>query len=450
MKAVILAGGIGSRLWPLSRDLYPKQLLQLLDNKTLLQHTVDRAVQLGMTEIIVVTMHHFRFYIQEQIDALYKNEDIHIQIILEPCGRNTAPAIALAAFLSAPDEPLFIMPADHMLEINELSLRMHEVSRLAQRDFILTFGIKPTIAHTGYGYIQSGSPLPDHDNAFSVESFVEKPDLATAQSYLSQECYLWNSGMLCIKAGVYLSELKKYNPAIHEACKTAFNHRFVDLSFIKFSKDSYEKCPNISVDYAIMEHTQRALTLPLACQWSDLGSWASLYDFDQKDCSANSITGPVIAKQSSGCLLHASKRLLAVAGVDDLVVVDSPDAILVAKKNNEDAFNEILDELKTSKREERIIPKKVFRPWGSYEILLKNPNYEVRLVHIIAGKSIALHTTDCLSKHWKVIKGAVEVKHGDQCKTLCLGEGLELRHQHELTCLPDSDTLIIETTIQSS
>lgn len=447
MKAVILAGGIGSRLWPLSRELYPKQLIPILGDLTLLQATIQRAVSLGMVDIYVLSMHHFRFYVQEQIDELGLDDAISVTIVLEPSGKNTAGALALTSLLCQPKDQLFVMPSDHVLDHELLLASMDTISQLVDDDKLLTFGITPTVPHTGYGYIKKGDLVPGYDDVFRVASFVEKPDRQLAESYLKSNNYVWNSGLFCFKAECYLAELQRYCPEIYKACCATVATQYDDLGFIKFSESCYDLCPNQSIDYAVMEHTQHAVTLPLASLWSDLGTWSSLYEYSEKDDSDNVVVGDVITHDVRGCLIRSPKRLVAAAGVEDLVVVDSADALLIASKDNDVAFKYLLDQLKLEQRDERVVPKKVLRPWGRYEILYSVKYCEVRLVVVLPGKEIKLHDVDGISKHWNVIDGEVEVFSADTFQVLSSGDGIVLQGQHGLVSKSDKETTIIETKV---
>lgn len=414
MKAIILAGGVGSRLWPLSRELYPKQLLRLTGDMSLLQLTVLRAVSLGVTQVMVVASHAHRFYVKEQLAELSLDSSVVITILLEPIGRNTAPAIALAAMSCEPNDVLWVMPADHVLEINNLADRLATAQQLAIEGHLVTFGIAPKHAETGYGYIQQGAQFEGVANTFKVAGFKEKPDLATAAEYLASGEYLWNSGMFCFTSNIYLQELEKFCPEIYEACKQTVASSFIDLGFIKFPEQHFMACQDESIDYAVMEKTASAAVIPLYGNWSDIGSWNSLYELEQKDDQGNVVVGDVLTHGTHNCLIHTHSRLVATVGVSNLAIIETPDALLIADRNQDQAIKQVVAKLKQDRREERVAPRKVYRPWGHYEVLAKDDNFEIRLVTVKPGGKIGEHCHEDSIKQWTVVSGNVDITICDE------------------------------------
>lgn len=419
MKAVILAGGIGSRLWPLSRELYPKQLLRLNGEDSLLQATVKRAVAHNASSIMVVASHAHRFYVREQIDEL--SITTAVQIILEPMGRNTAPAIALAAMLSDANESLWVMPADHVLLDTALMQRLAQAECLAAQAYLVTFGIQPQYPETGYGYIERGQLIAE--GAFEVASFKEKPSKAIAQDYCDRGDYAWNSGMFYCKAGAYLAELKDHQPDLYAQCQQTVSQRFEDLGFIKFPKDVFAACADISVDYAVMEHTAKAAVIPLQAEWSDIGSWQALYDLEKKDAAGNVLSGDVIAVETKNSLVHASSRLVATIGLDHVVVIETADAVLVADLSKVQSIKEVVKQLGAKDRDERKQPQTVYRPWGRYDVLVRESRFELRLVKIKPGGVVGPHQHSHREQRWTVLEGEV-------CATLDHAEVVHQQGEH--------------------
>ncbi|PLX74848.1 MAG: mannose-1-phosphate guanylyltransferase/mannose-6-phosphate isomerase, partial [Desulfuromonas sp.] len=325
---VILSGGAGTRLWPLSRELYPKQLLPLVGERTMLQDTVLRLDGIAeLEDAVVVCNEEHRFMVAEQLRAINK---IPSAIILEPIGRNTAPAVAVAAMQAMRDgkDPiLLVLPADHVIKNKDVFQKIVSAGSRLVKDHLVTFGVVPDLPETGYGYIKSGIGL--EDGGFEVERFVEKPDLATAESYLADGNYLWNSGMFMFRASLYLHQLEKFNPEMIDACRNAFTSITADLDFFRLEKESFSACPKDSIDYAVMEKTDMAAVIPLDAGWSDVGSWSSLWEANEQDAKGNVVQGDVFIDDSEGCLVHAESRLVATVGLKDHVVVETADAVLV-------------------------------------------------------------------------------------------------------------------------
>ena len=421
---VILSGGVGSRLWPLSRALYPKQLLPLLGEKTMLQQTVDRID--SDRPIIVVCQEIHRFLVKEQLQQI----DIHnVKIILEPEGRNTAPAIALAALQALNEDPgakILAMPADHLIVDKDSFLKKVALAEiLADQDLLVTFGIKPTYPETGYGYIKTGELLSK--GSYRVDKFVEKPDVNTAQQYLNSADYFWNSGIFLFKAQTYLDELNKLHPEIYTHCKDSYAAMALDNSFIRPQKDEFIKCPDESIDYAVMEKTELAAIVPADIGWSDIGSWKSLWQASPKDQSNNVCHGDVITEQSHNCHIHAGHRLVTTVGTQNLVVVETADAVLVADKTAVQNVKKLVDKLKLNERSETILHRKVYRPWGTFEGIDVDEKFQVKRITVKPDGQLSLQKHKFRAEHWIVVRGIATVT--------CNNETFDV-HENESTYIP--------------
>ena len=372
MKPVVLAGGSGSRLWPKSRAALPKQFLRLTSNLTMLQDTVARLEGTQAEKPIVICNDSHRFLVAEQL----RQQDIqHGGILLEPMGRNTAPAIALAALhasLNGDDPTLLVLAADHLINDNKAFHKaIAQAEVLAEQGKLVTFGIVPDSAHTGYGYIRSGDKVPEAEVGFDVAEFVEKPDLATAKQYVDSGSYFWNSGMFLFKASRYLEELEKYAPDMLDICKRAIATEAPDLEFVRVDGDIFATCPDDSIDYAVMEKTNAAAVVPLDAGWSDVGSWSSLWETaKEKDENQNGIIGDAILDDVHNSYINAEQRLISVVGLDDVVVVETKDAVLVAHKDKVQNIKNVVNKLKAEKRPEFEFHREVFRPWGAMTRLI--------------------------------------------------------------------------------
>ena len=408
---VVLSGGVGSRLWPLSRALYPKQLLPLLGSKTMLQQTIARVDH--SKSLIIVSQEMHRFLVKEQ---LKKSGLPQTQIILEPAGRNTAPAIALAAWQALTSDEnalLLVMPADHLIIDKDGFLRKIEIAQqTAEQDLLVTFGIKPQYPETGYGYIKSGQLI--NKGCFRVDEFVEKPDKNTAQQYLNSGDYYWNSGMFLFKANVFLAELEKHAPDIYTKTKIAFENNTTDNNFIRPDKSTFEACPEMSIDYAVMEKTELAAIVPADIGWSDIGSWTSLWHASNKDQSNNVIKGDVLTEQSNNCHIHADHRLVAAVGVQNMVIVETADAVLVADKSSVQNVKKLVDQLKLNERKETLLHRKVYRPWGSYEGVDIDDKFQVKRISVKPGAQLSLQKHQHRAEHWIVVRGTATVTCNDE------------------------------------
>mgnify|MGYP003624676569 CR=1 FL=1 len=410
---VIMAGGSGSRLWPLSRSKFPKQFLAL-DNQndlTMLQATLDRISGLNASDPIIISNEEHRFIVAEQIRKYGEKS----RIILEPAGRNTAPAIALAAFEATRegDDPiLLVLAADHVVA-NKVAFQesIIQALSLASQDELVTFGIVPTAPETGYGYIQRGETLSD--KGYKVKGFVEKPNLETAQKYLGSNEYYWNSGCFMFKASVFLEELKRLSPEIYKACSKASNKSQIDLDFIRVGKNEFLKCPDDSVDYAVMEKTQKAVVVPMDAGWSDVGSWSALWEISEKDENQNVYHGDIILNGTSSCLIHAPNKLVAAVGLKDIIVVETKDAVLVADKSKVQEVKKIVEHLKLENRTEFKDHRETYSPWGVTDAIDKGDRYKANLITVKPGKEQSIQMHYHRAEHWIVVSGTAKVTKGD-------------------------------------
>ena len=421
MIPIILSGGSGSRLWPLSRNMYPKQLLPLVDSKySMLQQTILRTQTttpanstIKFSAPMVICNEAHRFMVGEQLQQIGINDGT---ILLEPEGRNTAPAIALAALKvlqENPDEVLLVMPADHVIEdIAGFLLNIEATERLVEQGQLLTFGIVPTVAETGYGYIQAGEPVTD--NAYKVAEFKEKPDLPSAQQYLKAGNYYWNSGIFVFTARAYIDELKKYAPAVFEAAEKAMADTHVDLDFIRIGGEAFKKSPSISIDYAVMEHTEKASVLPLDVGWNDMGSWSALWDVTEKDSDLNAKYGDVLLHDTRNSYIYSETKLVSLVGVENLIVVETDDAVLVMHKDRAQDVKEIVRQLNNHERAQTHHHRKVYRPWGWYDSIDVGDSFQVKRIQVKPNASLSLQMHHHRAEHWVVVKGQAQVQNGDQ------------------------------------
>ncbi len=412
MIPVILSGGSGTRLWPLSRRHYPKQFLPLVSNHTMIQETLLRLTGIsGLKAPIAVCNEDHRFMMAEQLREI---DVTPAAIILEPLGRNTAPAVALAALTAtSEDDVLLILPADHVIE--NVQAFQHAVSQaklLAEQGYLVTFGIVPTEPETGYGYIKRSTEAVDE--AYKVASFVEKPNLETAKTYLESGDYYWNSGMFAFKASSFLSELEKYNPDMLEKCQQALKAAKVDMDFVRLDKEIFATCPSDSIDYAVMEKTAKAVVIPMDAAWNDVGSWSALWDVTDKDASGNAIMGDVLTVDTSNSFIHAHSKLVSVVGLDNVIVVETADAVMVAAKDRVQDVKEIVDQLKAKNRSEADIHRKAYRPWGNYDLVDIGERHQTKRIVVKPGAKLSLQKHHHRAEHWIVVKGTALVTKGDE------------------------------------
>jgi mannose-1-phosphate guanylyltransferase/mannose-6-phosphate isomerase len=402
----------------------PKQLLPLVSDKTMLQETALRVhAWQDVAPPLVVCGNEHRFLVAEQL----REVGITPQgILLEPVGRNTAPAIAAAAlYLQAqdPDAIMLVMPADHVIEKNEaFRQKVTRATKLAQDGALATFGIVPGSPETGYGYIHRGQPLPDSADSYSIEQFVEKPDYNTAETFLADGSYYWNSGMFMFRADRFLTEIAQHAPAIAEATKNAMDSAYRDLDFCRLDETAFTACPSDSVDYAVMEHTQNGVVVSAEIGWSDVGSWSALADVQPADANGNVQRGDVYLDGVSNTLVRAESRIVAVVGVKDLVVVETPDAVLVAHKDQVQRVKNVVEHLKVNERTEHEYHTRVYRPWGHYEGIDAGDRFQVKRITVKPGEKLSLQMHHHRAEHWVVVSGTARVTCGDKVSLLSENE----------------------------
>ncbi len=411
---VVLAGGVGSRLWPLSREFYPKQFIPLVDDQlSMLQSTMARLQGIeGLAEPILVCNEAHRFLVAEQLRQMGVDNG---RIILEPEARNTAPAVTLAAYeaLSKGEEAvLLVLAADHLIqEVDKFHAAVEVGKRCADMGQLVTFGVEPDKAETGYGYIRCKQSSSEFH---SVEEFVEKPDKATAQKYIDSGDYYWNSGMFMFRASTLLDELQQWAPDIQQACEAAFKTIHSDLDFYRVSAEAFSKCRSESIDYAVMEQTSNAVVVPLQSDWNDVGGWSAIWDVSEKDEATNVVQGDVLLEGVSNSYVRAESRLVTALGVTDLVVVETADAVLVANKNRVQEIKKLVEKLKSQQRSELQNHTQVYRPWGSYESIVSQPRFQAKRIVVNPGSSLSLQLHHHRAEHWIVVKGCGQVTRGEE------------------------------------
>lgn len=444
---VILSGGSGTRLWPKSRKAYPKQLHTLYGEHTMLQHTALRVSKYAAP--IVVCNEAQRFMVAEQLSEISEQKST---IILEPAGRNTAPAIAVAAHeaLKQDDDAiLVVLPADHLIKNAEaFSVALEKAVKQAQREKLVAFGIVPTSPETGYGYINAES---DSDNGAEILKFVEKPNKETAQEYLDSGKYFWNSGMFVFQAKAYLEELAKFEGGMVESAKTSLEQATLDLDFVRLAAEPFETCKDISIDYAVMEQTDKAWMVPLDADWNDLGSWQSLWQALEKDQNGNVLSGDVILHNCKNSFFQSEQRLVAGVGVENLVVIDTDDSLLVVNLGATQDVKYIVDQLKANDRAESTFHRKVYRPWGNYDSIGFGDRFQVKCIEVKPGASLSLQMHHHRAEHWVVVSGTAIVERDKEEHLLSENESiyLPLGCTHRLTNPGKIDLKLIEVQVGS-
>jgi len=431
LQPVILSGGSGTRLWPLSREHYPKQLLPLHGDDTMLQDTVLRldgfSFSEGVTAVnppLVICNEEHRFLVAEQIRQLGRN---YKKILLEPIGRNTAPALTLAALSIVSDHGegmMLVMPADHVIQDKASFHRVVQQGfKSASQGTLVTFGIVPTAPEIGYGYIKKGErqPIQGVEDAFSLSAFVEKPDLERAEAYLASGEYLWNSGMFMMQATTWLAAIEKLNPGIAQACRTAYEKGGADSDFYRVDSEAFQHCPSDSIDYAVMEHVTEsrvddlsAVVIPLDAGWSDVGAWPALWDIGEKDEHGNVIKGDVYAFNTKNTLALSESRLVAMVGLDNIIVIETADAVLVAHKDRAQDIKRVVNRLKEEGRTQHQMHRQVFRPWGSYEGIDLGERFQVKRITVNPGAALSLQMHYHRAEHWIVVSGTAKVTKDDE------------------------------------
>lgn len=430
--SVVMAGGSGSRLWPLSREHYPKQFLKIVDEHSLLQTTLLRLSKFTKHKSLVIANENHRFIVAEQLRQI---DQLHDNIILEPCGRNTAPAIALAAFTalnsnSQEDPLLLVLAADHIIQKEDVFYNAIEKSiPIAEAGNIVTFGIIPEYAETGYGYIQCGAVLSntetiDRNSFYHVDKFVEKPNKQLAEKYISAGNYFWNSGMFMFRASVYLNELKKFRPDIYDFCENAISASFHDLDFIRLPEDSLKECPGESIDFAVIEKTDKCIVCPVDIGWSDIGSWKSLWNVSEKKSSGDVCKGDVLTYNTKNNYIHSESALIAAIGIEDVVIIQTQDAILVSKKSDVQDVKEIVNMLRCSKRTEHVTHREIFRPWGKFDAIDQGDRYKVKKIIVKPGEGLSLRMHHHRAEHWIVLSGTALVTLENKKKLLTANESI--------------------------
>jgi mannose-1-phosphate guanylyltransferase/mannose-6-phosphate isomerase len=449
---VILSGGSGTRLWPLSRAALPKQLLPLMSERSMLQETVLRLT--GLPDVgspMVVCGNDHRFLVAEQMQEIGVE---HPALLLEPIGRNTAPAVAVAALALLEhdaDAVMLVLPADHLIADTEAFHRaIARAAKAAEAGLLVTFGIQPDAPETGYGYIRRGEALADLEGTFRVGAFVEKPDRPTAENYLKNGDYFWNSGMFVFKAQRFLAELDKFRPDILQAANAAWLQRKADLDFCRLDAGAFEACPSESIDYAVMEKTADAAVIPVDIGWNDVGSWSSLWQTASgRDDMGNIVRGDVMLEKVGNSYVRAESRMVAVIGLDDVIVVETPDAVMVAHKDQAQQVKKIVERLHSDERGEHLSHTRVFRPWGWYEQRDAGDRFQVKRIMLKPGAKISLQSHKHRSEHWVVVNGTAKVTRGEDIITL---------HENQSTYIPagmvhrlenDSDVPLHIVEIQS-
>lgn len=450
---VILCGGAGTRLWPMSRQLYPKQLLPLTSEKSLLQETLIRLDGLpDLGDPILICNQEHRFLVAEQVRQINRS---NYSIILEPEGRGTAPATAIAAqmFLEKKEDPLLlVLPADHVIKDKMAFHKAIQTGRrLAEKENLITFGIRPNRAETGYGYIKKGLLVDDNNEAYFVDSFQEKPDKITAKTYFQSGDYFWNSGMFLFQANTYMRELESFQPEMVKHCSIAYQKGTEEKDFFYLQKESFLNSPNDTIDYAVMEKTQKAVVIPFSADWSDVGSWEVLWEIGDKNEQGNLFFGDVLSHEVQNSYIRSQKSLIAAVGLMDTVVVETRDAILVADKKKTQDVKKIVNKLKEMDRDEYKVQKRVYRPWGFFQNLELGDRFQVKRIMVKVGSVLSLQKHHHRSEHWIIVKGTGQVTLGQETFLLTEGQStyIPLGEVHRIGNPGNIDLEFIEVQIGS-
>lgn len=435
---VILSGGSGSRLWPLSRESYPKQLLKLIGQNSLLQDTAVRARRVTSEKIIMICNEAHRFLIASQLQEMGLEAP---HIILEPMGKNTAPAIAISAFYALThclqDSPvLLVMPADHVIrDMDHFTAAVQAGEPHARQGKLVTFGVVPHKPETGFGYIEGGNILDDQNHVRDVLRFVEKPNLEKAREYAASGRHYWNSGIFMFQARAYLEALEKHSPDIFAVCKKAFQETLQDPDFCRLDPDIFGQCRSDSIDYAVMEKADNVVVIPMQAGWSDMGCWSAMSEMSAPDAEGNVIKGNVHVEQVKNCYLHSETRLLAAVGLSDHIVIETPDAVLVAHKDRAQDVKSIVTQLKEKGRSESVMHQKVDRPWGYYESIYQAPGFQVKRIGVYPGQRLSLQLHYHRAEHWVIVKGTGRVVRDEEVMELCENQSVyipkEVKHRIE-------------------
>jgi len=442
---VMLSGGVGSRLWPVSRAARPKQFLPLGGEGSMLQETLRRLSGLECRPPMVVCNAEHRFMVAEQLRGESMSPP---EIILEPAGRNTAPAIALAALQASQHDPqslLLVLPADHhILAPRQFCDTVVRAASEAREGRLMTFGVVPTRAETGYGYVRTGDSLAT--GLYDLAEFVEKPDIATAESYLAAGTYFWNSGMFLFRADRYLDELALHQPEMLAACERAMAAATQDLDFIRPDEVAFLASPADSIDYAVMEKTTHGGVAVLDCGWSDVGAWAALWELGQGDEQGNVTRGDVVLQDAQGSYVHSESRLVTALGIEDLVIVETPDAVMVSPKQRVQDIKQLVDTLSRAERSEATVHQRVFRPWGAYESLVVGEHFQVKRLTVNPGQTLSLQLHHKRAEHWVVVSGVADIVRGEEHLTLGPDEStyIPLGMKHRLANRGEAPLEVIE------
>ena len=438
---VLLCGGVGSRLWPVSRQGRPKQYLNLIGETSMLQQTLTRIESLAQTSPIIVCNEEHRFLVAEQVRQLGVTSPT---IILEPEGKNTAPAIALAAIAASaldPESNLLVLPADHYVGKSAALIdAVEKAASASSQGKLVTFGIVPSRPETGYGYIKRGEALTADVSV--LEQFVEKPDQQTAEAYIASGDYVWNSGMFMFTSTQFLASLEQFQPEMARACGQAMEQAERDLDFIRPDVEVFATCPSDSIDYAVMEHTPEGAVVSLDCDWSDIGAWSALWEAGDQDAAGNVTQGDVVLNKTQNSYVWSQSRLVTTTGVSDLVVVETADAVMVADRHSVQDVKDIVNALKASSRSEADVHQRVFRPWGSYESLTSGDGFQVKRLIVNPGQELSLQLHHHRAEHWVVVRGTAKVVNGDSGLVLSADEStyIPLGVKHRLSN-PGSEVL---------